>query len=137
MFPVILFYLSIEMKKFNTILILILYSAATFGTTVNLHYCCGHFTGLDLTLARHCEHSNKEKQAKPKCCEKIALSVSVDKDQDTFIVDPAHNFLSIPPLFFSSSAGVDFVIVPRVHQQLIVPLFASPPLFIRNCVYRI
>lgn len=130
------------MKKLAAIILMMLYSFATVGTTIAMHYCMGDRMGASLGYSdqKVCDYCHMEKNsgADPNhCCKDKNYFVKVTSDQNIpvfsgFLKVPAiliHSFLSgndtlSPDLLYSHLTGV------RIHPPDI-------PLYQRHCNFRI
>jgi len=68
------------MKKFISILLLVLYSSTTFAVAVDIHFCAGKFSGIAIPgigVNPHCgcDHSSKTHK---KCCTDKIISSKAD-----------------------------------------------------------
>lgn len=130
------------MKKLAAILLMTLYSLATMGTTIAMHYCMGDKMGVSLGYSNPdvCEYCHMEKhpdEYTDHCCKNENHFVKVTADQDIAVSSqwiklfvapattaaPAFPDLALSSLFKSPAKG-----------KLIPP---EIPLYQRHCNFRI
>jgi hypothetical protein len=65
------------MKKFISILLLVLYSSTSFAVVVDIHFCAGRFSGIAIPgigLNPHCGCDHSSKTHKSCCTDKVVFS---------------------------------------------------------------
>lgn len=90
-----------NLKKFVTILLLIVYSTTSIGATVHLHFCMDKFVGWNLT---HNENEKcgkcgmKEDATKKGCCKDEHKQLKIDSDQKSSSVASFMEVFQVPIL---------------------------------------
>ncbi len=134
------------MKKFFTILLIVLYSLSVQATTFHLHYCMDKWVGVGLTKVandKRCINCGMllEKSRKNNCCKDVQQQIKVSHDQSA-----AHAFVfqvTQPTFVLLVQPGVEnlvhylsslFIQIPAIHAP---PNLCSVRLFISNCIFLI
>jgi len=110
------------LKKLLVIFVLLSYSIASFGVSVNYGYCCGALKSVSVAL---CEGDACCVDTKTNgCCETKIIQVKLKKDQQSleFFKLQAPKYFDLPALPFA----------PKTTQKVsvsreTVSLFAKPP----------
>ena len=128
------------MKRFLLILLLSIYTAATFGMGVKSFYCCNQLKSTTLTLSYTAKEKCNAKGMKGKCCK---TSFHYYKVKDTHLV--ADN-VKIPAKAFTDLFDTNIVTQPLswVSIASVIPSYSNAPpwcnerpIYLFNCVYRI
>src|SRR5947207_800520 len=94
------------MKKILVVILLITYSFASSGASVDLHYCMGKLIGWDFDYVHKNGCSKCGMQTKPlkDCCDNKQLQAKVDKDQQAVYnnICFSSDFFAIIPVYSSS-----------------------------------
>ncbi|OJU27602.1 MAG: hypothetical protein BGN92_15285 [Sphingobacteriales bacterium 41-5] len=109
------------MKKFTIIAVLLFYSLATFGVSLNYFYCCGKLKEVTINLNPPVAHKCLMKDGKD-CCknEKVELKVSADQQFSQQIV--------FEPLLFLKPALTNyFEISDRVESSVCFGWYQNKP----------
>ena len=128
------------MKKILVAILLVAYTFAASGASVDLHYCMGRLIDLDFDYAskKDCSNCGMPVKDKKGCCNNKQIQVKVDKDQEATYnnISLAKGLVSIVP----SYATIDDVILnsktithPSIHAP---PLIQNKP-YLLNCNFRI
>jgi len=129
------------MKKILVAILLITYTFAASGASVELHYCMGKLIGWDFDLAtkndcRNCGMPTKEKKG---CCDNKQLQAKVDKDQQAAYnsISLSNDHVAIVPVY----TIIDDILVPAnsiAHPSIHAPpLINNSPAYLLNCNFRI
>ena len=67
------------MKIVATIFLLFVYSFATVGTVLRIHYCMGKYSNWSLSyvVSRHCERCGMDKASSEGCCHDIFKPIQI------------------------------------------------------------
>jgi hypothetical protein len=129
------------MKKILIAILLVTYTFAASGASVDLHYCMGKFIGWDFDYASKNGCSECGMQTKPDkgCCDNKQIQVKVDKDQQ--VVYKSISFGSVHFAIVLHSTIADDVLVnantilhPSIHAP---PLISNTAIYLLNCNFRI
>ena len=127
------------MKKLIIILVLLVYSAATIGATVHLHYCMNQFAGWDLW------HNDKDnecskcgmKENKGGCCKDEQKQIKIEDDHQKSTV--AHSIqITATPAIITPYPSFTFNAIGLAQY---IPASNAPPpipqerLYVLNCVF--
>ena len=125
------------MKKILAILLLLVYTAASSGTVMSAHFCMGELAGVSIGEKEQdaCGYCGMDDAG---CCHDLLQVVKLDDSQmlKTSSVVLENNLLSL-------AQTVDFfrleIIFDRKEKiKCISPLkYGDPPIYLRNCVFRI
>lgn len=128
------------MKKIVVILVLLVYSAATMGATVHLHYCMDKFAGWTLW---HDEKDNEcgncgMKEKKGGCCKDEHKQIKIEADHQKSSVAKYIQLIAAPALVTPFTTYI--FKVTSLHY--FTPLSNAPPhipkrLHLLNCVFLI
>lgn len=127
------------MKKFAIILILICYTTASFGVSLNYFYCCGKLKTI--SLATKTKDKNCKGDLKKGCCKNEKTKVKLNADQklaesnflnqiNDLVYDDSINFCNYH-FSFSTTGNTT-----KVFYQLPPPHFSYKK-NIYYCIYRI
>jgi len=141
-----LLHINIDLKKFFTILLLLLYGLSVQGATIQVHYCMGKWAGIELVKSSdntNCSNCGMllKKSRKGNCCKDVQQKIQVSQDQSTahsFVFQAAQPVFVLPAksamenlaLYFPSL----FIQIPATH---VPPDLCSVQLFIRNRIFLI
>ena len=128
------------MRKILSILLLLLYTTASFGLSAKQFYCCGQSKSISFILQQDID----VKYSKDRCCKNQFNNLKV---KDTYILlsqfgNPAKYFTN---LFLPNNLVVFYLgQVPAIHERVAIANPANAPLlhggvptYIFNCTYRI
>ena len=131
------------MKKLVVIILSFLYLTSTTGARIYMHYCMGEFQseGFWHTERNTTKCTNCGMEKKKGCCEDKEIFLKVDKKhkQTRFnYTRLKYSPINSRQLFFDehislAEASITFTQVPGATANMGWP----PPLYVRNCVYRI
>ncbi len=129
------------MKKILVAILLITYTFAASGASVELHYCMGKLIGWDFDRAskndcRNCGMPTKDKKG---CCENKQLQVKVDKEQQVAYnnISLSNDHVAIVPAYTIAQdilQNATIIAHPSIHGP---PLINHSPVYLRNCNFRI
>ena len=127
-------------KKLVLIVLISIYTTATFGIGVKSFYCCNKLKSTTITFTVTAKEKCNTKGMKGGCC-KTKFQFFKVKDNHVAadnVISPAKSFTD---LHFTIPS---FQMLTAVPQQIIVahysnapPLHNGLPIYIFNCVYRI
>lgn len=129
------------MKKILVAILLLTYTFAASGASVDLHYCMGKLIGWDFDYHAKNDCSKCGMQTKPDkgCCDNKQIHSKVDKDQQA-----AYNNISFANDHFAVVAyntNDDDVIINSTtithHSVHAPPLIKHNPTYLFNCNFRI
>ena len=124
------------MKKLLAILLLLVYTAASSGTVMSTHFCMGEFAGISIgeKQQEQCGYCGMEDAG---CCHDLLQVVKLDGSQleksssvsldYKFTAPPSSNF-TVVQTYSSPSYDV------KSHFDTNLD---GPPIYLRNCVFRI
>ena len=128
----------VRMKKIAILLLLSIYSLASFGIGVNSFYCCGKLKSVTLSFFEKnvqvpADNSNSS------CCQTKHQFLQV---HDTHIAASIAHFyispdLALPSPFINKVPLFTTTIGQEATTAHAPPLSVLPPLYILHCVYRI
>lgn len=126
------------MKRILVILILISYSIASFGVSVNYFYCCGKLKTVSLKV--NTEEKNCKAKTNKGCCENKTVTLKLKTDQKSSDEATLHFAAPLSPaiLHTDNYQALNIAINGNIN-----PLYKRPPpdnLPSRNilfCVFRI
>lgn len=125
-------------KQLLTIAVLLVYSLASSGYTLNVHYCCGKIDSINFTAATasSCQHGMEMKDGP--CCADRSVHFDVD---DTMPAGPVT--APLPGVYTLPALLLPAALVPQVEETACLPFFtdSSPPqqapLTVLHCTFRI
>ena len=128
------------MKRLVLILLICIYTTATFGIGVKSFYCCNKLKSTSISFSASTKEKCNTKGMKGKCCK---TTFQYFKVKDTHV--GADNVTSPAKAFTDLQFTIpSFQIIPIAPQQIIVahysnapPLHYGLPIYIFDCVYRI
>jgi hypothetical protein len=115
------------MKKLLSILLIAIYSTATFGMTVKEFYCCGKLKSFSVSFSAN----SKEKQNKESGCCKTKYHISKVKDNHTTpdaVAFTAKHFVHSEIIF----SALNIVPVNNIQLQESNAIHGPPPLLHGN-----
>lgn len=126
------------MKRLLTSIIAIIYFCISSGFIMNVHYCMGKVSkvNIEITPSKMCACGKKETKG---CCKTESKFYKItDNHQATYadvsVISPFH----IVPTFYSYSHPVvtstSTAVTYNTHAP---PILRSQPIYILNCVFRI
>lgn len=126
------------MKKILSILLLILYTTASFGFSVEQSYCCGQQKLVSFTLKQDPNERYSKSNEKEGSCENQfhTLSHSTSVKISNPAKYPADLHLLAFDTFYRGSLSA-FQHKGTNHPTNAPPLHNGVPVYISNCVYRI
>ena len=125
------------MKKLLAIFLLLVYTAASSGTVMSAHFCMGELAGISIgeKQQEQCGYCGMEDAG---CCHdllqivkldgsQLEKSASVSLDYKFVVPQPTPNF-TIVQLYGISNDDLN---------SRFITILGSPPIYLRNCVFRI
>ena len=128
-----------RMKRFASVIVLLLYFAFSSGVVVNLHYCMNRFDSFQLgsTESEVCGKCGMHTQDSDGCCHDEIKIMKIDDDQQpSFVVysfEQSANYLS--ELVEIDSYGIVKMSVPVANSHS--PPISGYDMCVRNSVFRI
>ena len=125
------------MKKLLAILLLLVYTAASSGTVMSTHFCMGEFAGISIGEKQQdqCGYCGMEDAG---CCHDLMQEVKIGDSQLVkassvtfdykYLVHPTKQTFPIVILFKQDKNKFS-------QRSFIDP--GGPPVYLRNCVFRI
>src|SRR5688572_7422070 len=112
------------MKKLVVTLLMIVYTLSSTGATLHLHYCCGKFENISLSVKHNPDCPQKE-SIKKECCDSKQVDLKIKADQE-----PGAKWLSLNKEWNISpwAATTYTAIVPIKAATLQVFTTGPPPL---------
>jgi hypothetical protein len=98
------------MKKFSLILLILIYTSATFGMVVKEFYCCGKLKSVSLSFSNESKQKAEKKTIETGCCKTKYFSSKVKDNhvQVDAIAFDANHFLRLD-IHLSSYKPISFV----------------------------
>ena len=128
------------MKKLLSILLLTIYSVATFGMSVKQLYCCGNLKSVSISINIADKEKNEKQTKNNGCCKTKYHSFKVKDNHITSnkIILTEKQFVYI----FNYPVALTSIIFPNStpdsFNTIHGPLFSSGvPLYVYNCIFRI
>ena len=125
------------MKKILAILLLLVYTAASSGTVMSAHFCMGELAGVSIGEKEQdaCGYCGMDDAG---CCHDLLQLVKLDDSQmlKTSSVVLENNLLTLAQTvdFFP----LEILLERKENIKCISPLkYGDPPIYLRNCVFRI
>lgn len=128
------------MKKVVVAILLLTYTFAVSGATVELHYCMGKLIAADFDIASSskCTNCGMVLKHKKGCCDNRQLQIKINNDQQaTSFVSFEIQHLGIPLSYASYTSpfqGINDVYQPLMNGP---PAENHLPVYISNCTFRI
>lgn len=131
--------LCCNMKKYIIILLMLVYGLPSTGASLYLHYCCGKLDAVSFSV-QHKEGCTQKEADSKTCCNNFAIDLKLDADQQPFA--PWIHFLpaATAPV---TSLPVWQITVPFTEVLINTPstgppvTASSPPVYLKNCLFRI
>lgn len=129
------------MKKVVAILLLIIYTTASFGFSVKQFYCCGKLKSISFAVSRDAKEKCSKGNEKGGCCQNKYLTFKV---KDNYVaadnvVNPAKHFAHLY-VFTPFYQSPDFSTFRQINTVLnpgnAPPLNYGVQVYILNCTYR-
>ena len=125
------------MKKLLSILLMLVYTAASSGTVMSAHFCMGELAGISFgeKVETGCGYCGMEESG---CCHDFSKVVKLDNSQLQKTTSPSydHKIFLVPRI--EQEVGQSFVYSSNCKTNVLPErLLGGPPLFLRNCVFRI
>lgn len=128
------------MKKLLLVLLMIVYGASAFGTTVHFHFCCGKLKSVNFSPATHKGCMAEGKEAMEDCCKDKAVKLELSGDQHSakyVALSAAAGTAVVAPFSgFTAQPLQEPLVVPHIFAPP-PPLLSAQPLFILHCLFRI
>jgi hypothetical protein len=129
------------MKKAFAILLLIIYTTASSGISINQFYCCGKLKSVSLGFKQDTKEKCKKWAGKPGCCENKYSTLKV-KDNHISADDVAHpvKLFTALHIFTSLYQNPDLIVFQQINtanQGNAPPLSYGVPIYILHCIYRV
>ena len=129
------------MKKILLTILTFFYLMLSTGFSVELHYCMGKFSGINFTCNqnRKCQKCGMTEKKEGCCKDEIKFFKLEDnfKNSNFHIGSNVFKVISVKPYFPNWNFSSEILFV---HTNFCVsekPCYYRPPLFVRNCVFRI
>jgi hypothetical protein len=127
-------------KSVLTILLTLLYTVASAGVSIKVHYCGKHFSSVSLFNVAEGDCCCKTVKKKASCCTDKDIKVSIKEVQK-----PASSVSFIPPYTsgFIVSGIQENTFLQAIRPSFLVHIVNSPPppdpvaAFLANCCFRI
>ena len=132
------------MKKFFIVILSFLYLSATFGATINMHFCMGKLVEISFFENHEDDCSKcgmeKDETAKNSCCKDESKEVKIDDDQKStniFLLNSMSTDSELPAQFYELQNH------SFTSTQLATPKNHAPPpgkkvdIFLFNCSFLI
>jgi hypothetical protein len=124
-------------KKLLAILLLLVYTAASSGTVMSAHFCMGEFAGISIgeKQQEQCGYCGMEDAG---CCHDLLQVVKLDDTQ----LEKASS-ISLDYKFADFHPTSNFPTIRLYHEANhdisthLVDSLDGPPIYLRNCVFRI
>jgi hypothetical protein len=124
-------------KKFLAILLLLVYTAASSGTVMSAHYCMGEFAGISIgeKQQEQCGYCGMDDAG---CCHDLLQVVKIDDSQlvKTSLVTFDYKYV-VPPIKQTFPIVILFKEGKNKFNQRSSTDPPGPPVYLRNCVFRI
>ncbi|MFV0606401.1 MAG: HYC_CC_PP family protein [Niabella sp.] len=111
------------MKKFTIIAVLMFYSLAVFGVSVNYFYCCGKLKKVSIQLDQPPVNHQCHMKGGKDCCKNKSVDVKIDQQQQF------SQQIVFEPLFFAitNSTSLSYHIISLTGEQQNFCLQNRPP----------
>jgi hypothetical protein len=126
-------------KQAITAILAILYMTVASGVEMNFHYCMGEVASVDYGKAKDEDCSKCGMKSKAGCCEDQSRIIKIEDNHQASVVGwifqtPAALPAPYPFTGNTPVASLAFTARPSVNDP---PALSAPPVYIRNCVFRI
>lgn len=125
------------MKKLLSIFLLLIYTATSSGTVMSAHFCMGELAGISIGEKQQeaCGYCGMEDAG---CCHDLLQVVKLDNTQlektSTFSVENKLLLpVEVPHLYFEENFFRSSSVL-NVNSSI---KLGGPPVYLRNCVFRI
>jgi hypothetical protein len=122
-------------KKVSTLLLLFLFLLANSGMAVNIHWCGGKLSSVELNIDKKSKCECGKKTMKPNCCEDSSfhLKASNEYSKATYECNLKQPIVKVAFLLnFYRSITFTSVLTLQQHQfEFPPPLIPKEPLFVR------
>ena len=125
------------MKKLLAILLLLVYTAASSGTVMSTHFCMGEFAGISIgeKQQEECGYCGMEDAG---CCHDLLQVVKIDDSQlvKASSVTFDYKFFALTP-----TTALPILLLFKGERNILISRSSidpgGPPIYLRNCVFRI
>jgi len=129
------------MKKILVAILLVIYTFAASGASIDLHYCMGKLIGLDFDYVskKDCGNCGMPTKDKKGCCNNKQIQSKVDKDQQAVynnISFSNEHFAIVPHYTIADGVIINSAII-TYHSIHPPPLIQHSPTYLLNCNFRI
>jgi hypothetical protein len=128
------------MKKFFAFILIVLYSATSFGMTLHMHYCCGKLDKVSFSSksSYNCKFYKATINSKS-CCDNKDFEIKMKIDQEAssnhFVSFEQQPFVSLH--LYTSHLFFLYKVPFNILTSGPPPIVSATPLFIQYSVYRI
>jgi hypothetical protein len=129
------------MKKILVAILLVAYTFAASGASVDLHYCMGNLIGWDFDYSskEDCRNCGMKTKSDKGCCDNKQIQAKVDKDQQASYnnVSFATDHFVVLPVYLNADdvlVNAKTIVHPSIHAP---PLINHTPVYLFNCNFRI
>lgn len=110
------------MKRALLIVVLIAYSLASVGISLNYFYCCGKLKKVSLAVTA--DHKTCKSKAPKGCCENKTVTVKLKTDQKSFDQKQVHFNAPVSPDILHEDG---FAYANPASNGSVTPLYKRPP----------
>lgn len=126
------------MKKISAVILILFYGIASWGATINLHFCCGRVDKISFSSQQSTLCKFKASFKGKGCCDNKQFEIKIKSDQETvakqLITD--NDFVIIPSaVFLNHTISLRNTFITLFNTG--PPLPPGIPIFLKNCVFRI
>ena len=125
------------MKKLFSILLLLVYTAASSGTVMSAHFCMGELAGITIgeKQEKACVFCGMEDAG---CCHDVSKVVKLDNSQlqKTPTLTIGQFILPLVQVDYQIPSNLSFLTLPK-QSHILGKHIGGPPLYLRNSVFRI
>ncbi|MEI6586980.1 MAG: hypothetical protein WCL56_12895 [Sediminibacterium sp.] len=132
------------MKKLITIFFLLIYSFATVGATVRVHYCMEKFVGFELfhsnsTKDKCAKCGMKKSTTKKACCKDETKQIKIEKEYkltaslNILLNSCSQKLVSFKTDYFATSLKIG----SKFYHAPTFSLAKTVPIYVFDCTYRI
>jgi hypothetical protein len=138
----IMFSFNMSMKKILVAILLVTYTFATSGASVDLHYCMGKLIGVDFDYVskKDCGNCGMPIKDKKGCCNNRQIQSNVDKDQQAVAynnISLANELFTILPRYTIADDIIINSTIITYHSIHAPPLIQHNPTYLLNRNFRI
>jgi len=111
-----------KVKRILIILVLVSYSIASFGVSLNYFYCCGKLKTISLTV--NSEEKNCKANTNKGCCENKTVTLKLKTDQKSNEQSNEHFTTPLSPVILHTDSyqALNTAIIGNIN-----PLYKRPP----------